>query len=198
MSWRDGLAGQFISRPQGAALLPLTHRWRNFQAAPVTLRVVIVGSLMMGVVLPVVPFVPGVEFRSPGGSLSGAEIWDAHVPYALFLLALLMVIVGLAVLARARWARQLLIALPVLQLLPFQVLHWVFSAPDPIPSVPGYLILVGVWVLCASLYLFAVDRPRLYFEGDPARHRSGEAVTVPRTAPLAPHPRSAGGEMAHL
>jgi hypothetical protein len=79
-----------------------------------------------------------------------------------------MLVIGLGILRRAGWVRLMLVLLPFLQMLPLQLVHRFFSAPDPTPwSFQTYLLSNGIWGLLAAAYLFGVRSARDYFSSEP-------------------------------
>lgn len=130
---------------------------------PLLLRLTAVASLVIGFVFPLLPFIPGLTFNVSGTTLSWNELWDTGVAFALLMIGPLMLTVGAGILHRRRWVRWLLVVLPVLQLLPFQIVHWLFRAPDPTPSLQSYVVLCVLWVVLVALYVFGRRSVRGYF-----------------------------------
>jgi hypothetical protein len=90
-------------------------------------------------------------------------MWETRVAVAMLVTAPLMLATGIAILRRARAVRLVLVILPILQFLPFQIVHWVFAAPDPVISTLFYVVACGGWALFAIVYLFIFHTPRDYF-----------------------------------
>jgi hypothetical protein len=142
---------------------PLAQIKQRFSAMPWLLRVLVASSLGIGVGFSVLPLVPGTTFGLGERQLTYQELWQTRVALALFSVGVPMLVVGVAVLLRKRWVRPVLVVLPLLQLLPFLAVHWLFGAPSPVSS---SALLAGsfvVWAVVAVTYLFGTRSAREHF-----------------------------------
>jgi hypothetical protein len=135
----------------------------RFLAMPSMLRLLVSASLVFGIVLPLLPLFPGASFGLNGRELTYQELWYTGVAFALFALGPIMLIVGIAVLLRKSWIRPFLVGLPILQVLPFLVVHWVLDAPNPVPSLSVFASSCIVWAAVAVAYLFGARGAREHF-----------------------------------
>lgn len=120
---------------------------------PKLLRAGAIASLVLGMLAVVTPFVPGRFFEVGGIKLSRTELWATGVAFALFTVGPLMVALGLGIFHRRRWTRTVLLVMPILQTLPFQVVHWVFAGPKVVEDLVTVAIAYAVWFVVAALYL---------------------------------------------
>jgi hypothetical protein len=130
---------------------------------PFLLRSIAMASFGIGIAFPLVAVIPGATFDFFGDSLSWRELWQTRVAFALLATGPLMLFVAFAIFRRARWVRPVLVVLPILQSLPFRLVHWAFSAPNPIPSLQAYIFSSATWALVATIYLFGFNSVRAYF-----------------------------------
>jgi hypothetical protein len=136
----------------------------QFQAIPSGLRILTAASLGVGAGFVALTLIPGATFTLSGTQLSWKELWDTRVAFATLLTGGLMFWTGVAILMRRRWVRAVLVVMPLLQILPFVAVHWVFGAPVPVPSTPFFLLSCAAWAVLATFYLFATRAPREYFK----------------------------------
>jgi hypothetical protein len=136
---------------------------RRFSEMPWLLRILVGASLGIGLVFPLLPFIPAATFELEERELTNHELWQTRVAFALFAVGLLMLVVAAGVFLRKRWIRPVLIILPVLQTLPFLVAHWTFGAPNPISSPGTFAATCAIWAVCATVYLFTYPSTRQHF-----------------------------------
>jgi hypothetical protein len=132
----------------------LTELKQRFSAMPWLLRTFVAASVVIGIVFTVLPLVPGASFGLGERELTFQELWQTRVAFALFAVGPLMFVVGVAVFLRMGWVRPVLVVLPLLQLLPFLVVHWAFGAPSPVSSMTIFAASCALWAVLAVLYLF--------------------------------------------
>jgi hypothetical protein len=137
--------------------------WAVLEPVPRLLRILAVASIVVGVAVAVETIVPGGSIGLNGVELSHHKMWETRVAVAMLITAPLMLATGIAILRRARAVRFVLVIMPILQFLPFQVDHWVFGAPDPVVSTLFYVVACGGWAIFAIVYLFFYRTPRDYF-----------------------------------
>jgi hypothetical protein len=116
----------------------------------------------------VTSFIPGFSLNLAGKIISHEELWSSGLAYAQITNALLMLAVGIGIFYRVKWIRFLLVLLPALQYLPFQILHWFFSGPNPTTSIKFYVAFCVSWAIIAIVYLFVFSPPRQYFNNEKA------------------------------
>ena len=133
------------------------------KSTPWLLKITALAAFALAIALPLIAAVPGATFDISGTLLSHEQIWASGVAFAIFALAPLMLTVGLGIFYHRRWVRWLLIALPILQFLPFQLAHWYFSGPNPTPDLGQYILLCSAWFAAAFAYLFAWPPAQKYF-----------------------------------
>ncbi len=131
---------------------------------PWPLRTAALASIALGIIFPIITFIPGADFNIAGSVLSHEEIWASGVAVAILVVAPLMLVIGLGILRHRRWVRVPLVVLPILQCLPFQTAHWLSGAPNPTPSIPQYAISCVCWAAITSIYLFASSTAKRYFQ----------------------------------
>ena len=141
----------------------IAHLKQRFLAMPWFLRILVAASTGIGLVFPLLPFVPGATFELGERQLNYQELWQTRVAFALFAVGPLMLGVGIAVFLRKRWVRPVLVVLPLLQVLPFWFVHWAFSAPRPVPSLALFAGQCVVWVVLTVVYLFGTRGAREHF-----------------------------------
>ena len=130
---------------------------------PRPLGMVAVASIVLSVVLLLTAIIPGAGFNLAGAPMSHEVMWASGEAVGILVSAPLMFAVGIGVVRRCGWVRPLLVVLPVLQYLPFQLLHWLFGAPNPTPSLLFYAVSCLSWAAIASIYLFANSKAQRYF-----------------------------------
>jgi hypothetical protein len=135
----------------------------RFAAMPRVLRLVALASIVVGAAVTVLPVIPGSRFQLGPHELSWEQLWQTRVAWALFVSGPLMVLVGVSVFFRSRWARPLVVFMPVLQLLPLSGVHLMYGAPDPVASAPTFAATTAIWMLVAVVYLYSTRGPREYF-----------------------------------
>ena len=131
---------------------------------PRPLGVAAAASIVLSVVLLLTAILPGAGFNLAGTPLSHEAMWASGEAIAILVSVPLMLAVGVGIMHRCGWVRPLLVVLPVLQYLPFQLVHWLFGAPDPTPSLLQYAISCLAWSAIASIYLFANSTAKSYFQ----------------------------------
>ena len=136
---------------------------QRFMAMPWLLRIVVAASLGIGVAFPLLPLMPGASFRLGERELTYQELWQTRVALALFAVGLLMLAVGAGVFLRKGWVRLVLVVLPVLQLLPFLLVHWAFGAPSPVSSPAQFAVSCVAWAVLAFGYLFGSRGAQAHF-----------------------------------
>src|SRR5687768_14934531 len=107
----------------------------RYRSLPSLLRTATLALVILGIVVAAAPLIPGMTFNLDGEELTWREMWETRVALALLVLGPLMTSVGLGVLFGRRWARPVLLLMPMIQILPLYLVHWVFDAPSPIRSV---------------------------------------------------------------
>lgn len=133
---------------------------------PKPLRIVALASIFIGAMFVAESLIPGFSSFPVGGeSLGWSELWRTRVAIAVLMDGLLMLAIGLGVVRRQAWTRIALVALPVLQCLPFQIVHSIWGAPDPLPFDKGNLLGILIWALISFTYLFGFKAPRDHFKG---------------------------------
>jgi hypothetical protein len=150
--------------PDSSRLSNLKQRYRSL---PPMLRTVTLAMIIVGVVVLATPLAPGATFHLDGLELHWHDLWRTRVAFALLMLGPLMVLAGFGVLAGHPWARPVLMGFPLIQVIPFYIVHWAFGAPAPIRSVSvgTYLLLGGVWAAIAAAYLYGRPAVRRHFAG---------------------------------
>lgn len=116
-----------------------------------------------GVGFCLLPLVSGASFGLGERELTYQELWQTRVALAVITVGIFMLVVGVAVLLRKGWVRPVLIFLPLVQLLPFLAVHWVFGAPSPVSSPLFVAASTAVWAVLAWAYLFGTRSGREYF-----------------------------------
>ncbi len=119
------------------ALARMEYRYqlkRRFSAMPWLLRTLVTASAGIGIAFSILPLLLGATFGLGEIELTGQELWQTRIAFALFVVGPFMFSVGVAIFLRKSWVRPVLVLLPLLQLLPFLVAHWVFDAPSPVSS----------------------------------------------------------------
>jgi len=142
---------------------PHPHLKQRFLAMPWLLRILVAASIGIGVVFCLLPLVPGSSFDLGERELSYEELWQTRVAFAVFAVGVLMLVVGVAVFRRSKWVRPALVVLPVLQVLPFLVVHWVSEAPSPLSSPASFAASAAAWSVFAAVYLFGMRGGREHF-----------------------------------
>jgi len=131
---------------------------------PRPLGVTAAASIILGVVLLLTVIIPGADFNLAGTLISHEVMWSSGEAAAILVSVPLMLVVGIGIVFRHGWVRPLLIVLPVLQYLPFQVVHWSFGAPNPTPSLLQYALGCGSWAAIALVYFSFSVRAKAYFQ----------------------------------
>jgi hypothetical protein len=136
----------------------------RYREAPYLLRLMAAASIALGIGAPLMTTIPIARFNIDGTEMTWEEIWRNHLALAILMLGMTMLAIGVNILRRRQWVRPAIIALPALQYLPFQMVHWAFkSSPDPVPPIDLYLLIVGLWALVSSIYLYGFRSVRDYF-----------------------------------
>jgi uncharacterized membrane protein YoaK (UPF0700 family) len=141
----------------------LSQLKRRFSAMPWLLRILVAASLGNGVGFSLLPLVPGVRLGLGERELTYQELWETRVALAIIAVGVFMLVIGVAVFLRKGWVRPVLVVLPLVQLLPFLAVHWVFGAPSPVASLPFFAVSAAVWAVLAAVYLFATRSGREHF-----------------------------------
>ncbi|GLQ97409.1 hypothetical protein GCM10007863_18290 [Dyella mobilis] len=110
--------------------------------------------------------IPGFSnLRVGERTLEWSDLWQTRMAIAVLLGGLLMLVIGFGIVRRQVWARNALVVLPVLQCLPFKIVHFIWLAPDPLPFDKGNLLGILIWVVIGSIYLFGFKAARDHFKG---------------------------------
>lgn len=136
---------------------------QRFSAMPWLLRILVAASVGIGVGFSLLPLVPGASFGLGERELTYQELWQTRVALAVLAVGVLMLVVGVAVLLRRSWIRPVLVVLPLLQVLPFLSVHWVFGAPSPVSSWALFAGSFVIWAVVAVVYLFGMRSARQHF-----------------------------------
>ena len=131
---------------------------------PRPLGVAAAASIVLSVVLLLTAIIPGADFNLAGTLMSHEAMWSSGVAIAILASVPLMLAVSIGIVFRHGWVRPLLTVLPVLQYLPFQAAHWLFSAPNPTPSLLQYVLLCGSWIAVALVYFSFSTSAKAYFQ----------------------------------
>jgi hypothetical protein len=142
---------------------PLSQLKRRFFAMPWLLRILVAAGLSIGLAFCLVPLAPKASFGLGERQLTYQELWQTRVALAVIAVGVLMLVVGVAVFLRKGWVRPLLVVLPVVQLLPFLVVHWAFGAPNPVSSPVFFAVSTAIWAVFAVAYLFGTRSSREHF-----------------------------------
>ena len=137
----------------------------RYKALPYLLKLVTLACILLGVAITLTPLVPGMSFGLDGTVLTWRELWQTRVAVALLVLGPLMVLIGIGSLMARRWARPTLILMPLIQMLPLYLVHWLLGAPAPIKSISvfTYFLMCVAWALIAYLYLYKSSAARGHF-----------------------------------
>jgi hypothetical protein len=133
---------------------------------PILLRICAMACVGLGILVTLIPLLPGSSFDVSGTKLTRAQLWETRVAFAMFAVGPLMFLSGLGIFRRRGWSRIVLLIMPVLQFLPFQIVHWLFGAPNPSASLLTYAISCGVWFIVAAL-LVTSRSARAYYASAP-------------------------------
>ena len=140
----------------------LVKRYSNL---PSLLKVVTLACIFVGLSTTLAPLVPGMSLGLDGTVLTWHQLWQTRIALALLALGPFMMVVGIGSLMGRGWARPTLVLMPLLQVVPLYLVHWLLAAPAPIRSVsvPTYLLLCAVWASIAYLYLYKYSAARKHF-----------------------------------
>lgn len=121
-------------------------------------------SLLTGALFVAVTLIPGF-FNFPVGeqSLGWNELWQTRLAIAALADGLLMLALGFGIVRRQAWTRVALIIMPVLQYLPFQMAHFIWGAPNPLPFDKKNLLGMLVWAVIIAVYLIGSKAARDHF-----------------------------------
>lgn len=142
------------------AVAQLKHR---FLGMPWLLRIMVGACLGIGIIFPVLPFLPGSTFVLGESVLTVEEMWETRVSLALFAVGPLMVVVGVAIFLRHAWVRYVLVVLPLFQILPFLIVHLLYDAPNPASSAAQFAGSCVVWAILTIAYLFFYPGAKEHF-----------------------------------
>ena len=155
-----------------AGLTPVLGRMKNFskllfqfKTLPDLLQLATLACILMGVMITLTPLMPGMTFGFDGTTLSWSELWQTHIAIALLVTGPLLILIGIGTLMARSWARPTLIFMPLIQVLPFYLVHWFLDAPSPIKSISisTYFWMCIVWAMIAYLYLYKSTAARKHF-----------------------------------
>jgi hypothetical protein len=144
---------------------------------PGLLRTATLANVLLGILIPVFAILAGLGYgeetlafrwHTLDEPLAGPDVWRTGVGFAAFTTAAIMFAVGIAIVRRAPWSRTALVIEPVLQVLPFEVVHRLLGAPDPHFWSPDFAVPCGVWAALTAGYLFGFRSAREYFARRPA------------------------------
>ena len=156
-----------LSRSRWKQVMKKTSPYQDAsKGVPRLLQVVAVASVGLGVIFTIHPFISIAPFKMAGRTLSHSELWATRVAFAVLLVGPLMVLLGIGTWRGRRWARPLLVVLPVLQTLPFLMVHWLFGAPSPVAGDFGWTIWIAdsiIWALAGMAYLYGRPAARSHF-----------------------------------
>lgn len=141
----------------------LSQLKQRFAAMPWLLRMFVAASLGIGLGFSLLPLVPGASFGVGERELTYQELWQTYLALAVVAVGVLMLVVGLAVLLGKTWVRPVVVVLPLLQVLPFLAVHWLFEAPSPVSSPVVFAVSFAVWAIVAVVYLFGARAAREHF-----------------------------------
>jgi hypothetical protein len=144
----------------------------RFLGVPLVLRIAAAASLVIGIGFPLSTLYGGMVYN--GLQMSHAERWNTGTAWAVLAASPLMLITGFGIFLARPWVRPVLVVLPFLQYLPFQVVHWVFGAPNPVPSLAFYLVSGAAWAVGAVAYLFWYGPAKRFFQDERALGRTIE------------------------
>jgi len=142
--------------------MPPQSLLERFTRVPALLRLAAAASLAIGVVFPFSTFLGGFNYN--GVAMSPAELWATGTAWAVLAASPLMLTTGIGILQARPWVRPVLVVLPFLQYMPFQIAHWVFGAPNPVTSVTFYLVSCVAWAVLTLIYLSRSEPARRFFQ----------------------------------
>lgn len=145
-------------------LSDIVNRWNEMPWLP---RIMCAACVVLGIVCTALPLIPGATIDYFGTQLSWQEIWSTGVAFGLFLIGPLMTAVGIGLFRRSPWVRPVVVVMPILQVLPFVIVHSLFPGPDPLPEPGLYVAECLVWGLLAWLYLFVTRQGKAFFHHVP-------------------------------
>ena len=137
---------------------------KRFVEMPLLPRIFVSASFFVGVAFLLLPLVHGATFNLAGNTMSRPQLWQSGVAVAVMASGALMVVVSVAVFRRLPWVKPLLVVLPLAQVIPFQVTHWLTGAPSPVPSLLSFAVSSIVWGAAVAYFVFATSQGRSYFQ----------------------------------
>lgn len=151
------------------------ERWDEIQwqlqNIPLLLRLTVILSLIVGVIVPLTVLIPnpwGLKVNST--SFSWLELWRTGLAFALLAYGPIHLAIPYGVFQRTNWVRPVLICLPLVQIMPFEVVQLVFGPQEVqlslyqyFPITLGFSIFLVVYVIAVGAYLYSNKSVRSYF-----------------------------------
>jgi hypothetical protein len=132
---------------------------------PKPLRIIALASMFIGAMFVATALIPGFSNLAVGQkSLGWNELWHARIAVAVLIGGLFMLAFGFGVVRRQGWTMIALVFLPVLQCLPFEIVHVIWGAPNPLPFDKGNLLGMLIWAVMFLIYLFGFKAARDHYK----------------------------------
>lgn len=140
----------------------------QFRKIPLLLRLFTIACFFIGVQSPLQAIVPGMGLKINGTYLSWSELWQTGNAFALLATGPIHLAVPYGVWQRKKWVRPLLVWLPLFQILPFELVGFLFGGPGFLSFYYQNSTTMGIFLpiaICAvALYLYRNQSVCSYFE----------------------------------
>jgi hypothetical protein len=140
----------------------------QFRKIPLLLRLFTIACFFIGVQSPLQAIVPGMGLKINGTYLSWSELWQTGNAFALLATGPIHLAVPYGVWQRKKWVRPLLVWLPLFQILPFEMVAFLFGGPGFLSFYYQNSTMMGIFLpiaICAvALYLYRNQSVCSYFE----------------------------------
>ena len=140
----------------------------QFRKIPLLLRLFTIACFFIGVQSPLQAIVPGMGLKIHGTYLSWSELWQTGNAFALLATSPIHLAVPYGVWQRKKWVCPLLVWLPLFQILPFEMVVFLFGGPGFLSFYYQNSTMMGIFLpiaICAvALYLYRNQSVCSYFE----------------------------------
>jgi hypothetical protein len=142
----------------------------QIRRVPLLLRLCTIVCFFIGAEAPLHAIVPGFGLKINGIYLSWSELWQTGNAFALLAMGPIHLAVPYGVLQRERWVRPLLVWLPLFQILPFELVAFLFGGPGflsliyPKSAMLSFALHLAIWAIAVAVYLYRNQSVCFYFE----------------------------------
>jgi hypothetical protein len=142
----------------------------QIRRVPLLLRLFTIACFFIGVLAPLQAIIPGIGANIYGTHQSWSEMWQTGNALILLAIGPIHLAVPYGVLRRQQWICPLLVCFPLFQLLPFELVGFLFGGPSFLlyyyqkSVMLGFALYLAIYAIAVTIYLYRNLAVCSYFE----------------------------------